>query len=52
MGYHEVTERKKMDICHGLAFDSIVAKLLRFDRVYDLHFRIQINFGQISSTQL
>ena len=25
---------------------------LRFDRVYDLHFRIQTNFGQISSTQL
>ena len=25
---------------------------LRFDRVYDLHFRIQINFGQISFTQL
>ena len=32
------------------AFDSIVSKPLAFDRANDLHFRIQTNFGHISST--
>ena len=41
---------KILDVCLGLAFDSIVSKPLRFDRANDLHFRIQRNFGHISST--
>ena len=41
---------KSLDVCHSKAFESIVSKLLRFDRVNDLHFRIQTNCGQISST--
>ena len=42
---------RSLDVCHRSACESIVSKLLEFDRVYDLHFRIQTNFGQISSTQ-
>ena len=42
---------KNLDVCNGQAFDSMVSKLLRFDRMNDLHFRIQTTFGQISSTQ-
>ena len=38
---------KHLDVCHGQAFDSIVSKLLLFDRGNDLHFRIQTNCGQI-----
>ena len=40
---------RSLDVCHMYACESIVSKLLRFDRVNDLHFRIQTNFGQISS---
>ena len=42
---------RSLDVCHRSACESIVSKLLRFDRVYDLHFRIQTNFSQISSMQ-
>ena len=42
---------RSLDVCQTLACYSIVSKLLRFDRVNDLHFRIQTNFVQISSTQ-
>ena len=42
---------RSLDVCHRLACESIVSRLLRFDRVYDFHFRIHTNFGQISSTQ-
>ena len=41
---------KILDVWQGSVFDSIVSNLLRFDRVNDLHFRIQTNFGHISST--
>ena len=33
-------------------FESNESDLLWFDRVFDLHFRIQTNFGQVLSTQL
>ena len=36
-----------INVCHGQAFDSIVSKLLLFDRNNDLHFRIQKKCGQI-----
>ena len=45
----DVTEN--LDACNGSAFDSFVSKLLRFDRLNNLHFRILTNFDQISSTQ-
>ena len=42
---------KSLDPCYRKAFELIVSKLLQFDKVNDLHFRIQTNFSQISSTQ-
>ena len=50
-GYVMDDVTKHFDVCHGLAYDSIVSKLLRFDKVNDLHFRIQTHFDQISSTK-
>ena len=41
-----------LEVCHRLASKLIESNLLRFDRVYDLHFRLQGNVGEISSTQL
>ena len=38
---------KSLDVCHSKASESIVSNLLRFDRVNNLLFRIQINFDQI-----
>ena len=43
---------RSLDVCHRQAWKLIESDLLRFDSVYNLQFRIQTNFGQISSTQL
>ena len=43
---------RSLDVCHRTAWELIELNLLRFDRVYDLHYRKQTNYGLISSTQL
>ena len=49
-GRDDVT--KSLDVCHRLDCELIEYIILRFERVYDLHFRIQTNLGQISSSKL
>ena len=46
----DVTET--LYVCHRQACESTESNLLRFDRVYDLHFKIQTTLGKISSLQL